>query len=577
MPRQNLEEEVNTRYIDELPDKGLLESIFAGLRNKVGWGIFALGSLGVFGTVPSSAQVSTPTPIVRDGTQILRQNENVFNGSFRQVSEGQGIEGVVLAQATQTPSQTPTVVDPWQQIYLTDSQGNREILDNDNILINYSTGFDKSLIGRIDIYRNGIKQTWLSGVIDLITNAQLKTYAGSPGENSPKSTTSDHENMGDIIQVRIFDKSGTQKINLSTTIKSSITWHPNYAYAHIDTNWVTDLVNTYFYMTDADWTNLFTRFKNAGFNGIQVETNWFLERMNSNTFFASYTINPSVHSYLRTETEDELRKVFQLINSVGLDIELRLQLYVKAENSQDCGRSSIRPSNPDLFFNNLGVLWESLARMAESNGVDILCLLVEPNSLEQYSDKIKALLDRIDPLFSGQFAISESTHHYLAGFNCYNSQTSFEANVGKFWDWKDDQGKPLIIEMNYWPLEQIPLETRKDQRYSVMINNMENIWRKAVDYFRTNYPDHPLVFGEIGTYAAEDGAVLGKFPTGDLAHPLVRDDQEYRDTTATHIIASYNLGLDGICIWSWPPSYFMPGRSDTFKLPSLGLISAILK
>jgi hypothetical protein len=489
----------------------------------------------------------------------------------------------IMAQIAHYPGPDEPLYVPaeGEQIWLTDLEGHADIYDNDSIRINYAPGFDKSLISRIDVYRNGVKMRFAPALFDVLTNEQMKTFDGNPAENSPASNHTDHAIFGYAYRLQLYAKTAAPIAALTATIRSPVTYRPTYLYAHIDSNWVTCLVNTYFYMTDSDWLSVFREFKDAGFTGVQVETNWFIETSTSSRVFGSYTIDPQVHPYMRTETDEELRHVLSLVKTAGLDIELRVQLYVSESGNTGgaCNRSAIRPSNPNQFFANLGDIAVHLATLAEEFGAKIFCPLVEMNSLVLlYPEQIRTLLTRIDQVFSGKLAVDVSVHHYLAGFNCYNSETDLEANVGTFWDWRDDRGRPALFEMNWWPLDQVPLETQKDQRFTVMVERMVQLWMPAIRLLRSKYPDVPLTFGEIGTYTSRDGAVLIGVPSTLLAKPGTRDDQEYRETTATHIVASAGMELDGMCVWGWAASWSMPGRYESgFTYPSLFVIAALIK
>jgi len=93
--------------------------------------------------------------------------------------------------------------EPDEQIWLTDLDGHGDIYDNDSIKINYAPGFDVSQITKIDVYRNGIKLRFVPQKIDVLTNAQMKTFDGNPAERSPASNHTDHAIMGYEYEFKI--------------------------------------------------------------------------------------------------------------------------------------------------------------------------------------------------------------------------------------------------------------------------------------------------------------------------------------------------------------------------------------
>ena len=468
---------------------------------------------------------------------------------------------------------------PDEAIWLTDLEGHVDIYDNDSIKINYADWFDRSQITKIEVYRNGIKMRFLPDMFDVLTNEQMKTFDGNPLEHSPESEHTNHAIFGYDFRVLVRTASG-ESILRETRVRSPVRFDTPWYYANI-LSWFFRARDTGY--RDSDFLSFFNRLKRLGFRGVALETYYFMESLTANTIFSQHTIDPDVREWLLTPTDAELLRVLALLEQAGLEAEIRMQVWLTDEfrraHDPEGDRSSIRPSDIRQFFENYGDLAVHLAAVAERGGADMFVPLVEMNSLEPYETEVKQLLDRIDSVFSGRIAIAESTNHYLLGFNCYDNTIEFEDNVGRFWDWTDASGSPLVIGMDAWNLN---LETQMDQRLSTIVEGTVGFWQRAVDHYRKNYPGSPLIFSEVGAYNY-DGQALGW--VGDpLTLDVKRDDQEFADIWAGILIAAEFYELDGIEIWStdileqnFPGGrYYRTPHTCVFGTPALRIIRAIV-
>ncbi len=73
---------------------------------------------------------------------------------------------------------------PGGEIWLTDLAGHEDIYDNDGIRLNFAPEFDRSTIGHISWYRNGVPRRFADNQYQ-ITNAQMEMFTGAARENSP--------------------------------------------------------------------------------------------------------------------------------------------------------------------------------------------------------------------------------------------------------------------------------------------------------------------------------------------------------------------------------------------------------
>jgi hypothetical protein len=334
-----------------------------------------------------------------------------------------------------------------EAIWLTDLEGHADIYDNDSIKINYAAWFDKSQITKIEIYRNGIKMRFLPDLSDVLTNEQMKTFDGNPLEHTPASSHTDHAIFGYGYAFRLFSDSVLTS-ELYCTIRSGFRFEPEHFYAHLGHHWWDVLRDPA--ITDEYVLQSLQRLKRLGFQGISINVEYFIASITANEIYPMYQQDKRVHAWAATATDDDIQKMLQLACQADLDSDVRMEVWLSDEYKRinNGHRSGIQPANIEAFFDNYGDYAVHLAAIAEANGARVFNPLTEMNSLEPYVQETQDLLNRLDLVFSGRLAVEESTNHYLWGFNMYNSETRFEANVGRFWDWEDTTGVPLLIEMS---------------------------------------------------------------------------------------------------------------------------------
>jgi len=482
----------------------------------------------------------------------------------------------IMAQIAHYPGLDEPLYVPaeGEQIWLTDLEGHADIYDNDSIKINYAPWFDKSQITRIDVYRNGVKMGLVPALFDVLTNEEMKTFDGNPLENTPKSSHTDHAIFG-YTYAFSFTGVNSPGTRLSARVRSPIGFS--------GATRIASVAHDYYSRLDLPDDNLratMETWKSEGFTGIQLEANYYMASASANDFFAQYTVDAAVcEPWMRTATEPEIRRTLQLAKSAGMETELRLEItlakgYVQAQKEWTW-RGAIAPTDPAKWFSNHTDLCVRLARLGEEEHLDTFCLGVELNSMERYTEQWKSLASAVRAVFSGKLAFSESTHHYLAGFNTYNAETAFAKNVGNFWDSLD------IIGMNYWPVHTGRLvENQKDARFTVMVVNFITLWSQAVEYYRSRYPGKTLVFEEMGIYEF-DGAA-STYASGAWVTPpgAVSDHQEFADMWAAYVAGAEYLGLDGMTFWTFEldPQHgrLWLGTHQINMTPAIWTIGAIL-
>jgi hypothetical protein len=396
-----------------------------------------------------------------------------------------------------------------EAIWLTDLEGHADIYDNDSIKIHYADSFDQSQITKIEVYRNGVKMRFLPDMFNVLTNEQMKTFDGNPLENTPASSHTDHAIFGYEYEFRLAVSRVTAASELLTIkVRSPIHLQFNTPFAYIGSNW--DLwMSTWDVLQDTEIRDLLARLKAAGFKGITVNVNGYVSDVYSSDVFALPAPDGRTTTWTKTASDEEIARILDLATEVGLETELRMQLLVSDQWTSVNGGygGNIAPRDIDRFFETYIVLARHLAELAQQHGAVLFSPFTEMDSIERYTERIGRFYDGLDGSFAGAFAFEESTNHYLEGFNGYSYEDNipFEQNVGKFWDWTNAAGEPIVVEWSCWSPT---LETQADQRLSILVEMMLSFWQPALEYYRTHYPMNRLRFGEIGVYNV-DGVCLG--------------------------------------------------------------------
>jgi len=435
-----------------------------------------------------------------------------------------------------------------EQIWLTDPEGHGDIYDNDSIKINYAPGFDVSQIEKISVYRNGVYMRFLPEKFDVLTNAQMKTFDGNPAEHSPASAQTDHAIMGYEYEFRISTSDNLWI--LKKMVKSGFHWRPKYVYFYIYPMWAE--VWSRYHFTDEDILRFFQIMKANDFNGISTDMSYFMTSPYDNTLTQQYTVNPNIHEWITSSTDQQLRHLLTLVNKAGLESEVRAQLYISnAFSTQHSATfyygANIMPNDVALWFKNYGDITTQLAKILEEYHVARYTPFTEMDSLEQYPDELKQFYDRVAEVFHGSLGFEESTNHYLEGYGFTPSLThgSFEELAGHFWNWKDKNRKALMIEWSCWTP---PLSKHTDQHLSTIAENFANFWSPAMSYYHNNYPSSEIVYGEIGSYPVDGVSKGSNYFYSHLGNQKW-DVQEFNDVYATYLIGGKTLGVDGITLW----------------------------
>ncbi len=527
--------------------------------------IFAAGSI-----LPARKVEATP----RFDTQVQIQTPS--HTAFT------SLEDVVNSPATSGTSTTSTAPlnTNWDEITLTDLEGNPIVYDNDGIKINFPPGFDMSVVGKIQVYRNGTHLPWLDDKLEItnsgdginsvvITNSDMKTFKGdekaragmregAPIVVTPPSSNTDHAIAGYTYGVAIFPKEWDGSFNwvaakktLTTTVESTFKWHPKEVWAHMDGAWMVTIHK----LSYNDIVDHFKILKSDGFTGISFDMDYYMMTPYDNEVIELKTSDPRISQWgMKTPSLSELEEILKAISEVGLDARVMAMFsvsksYMDAHKDRFIGKAMIDPKNPELFFENYTQLLEKIIPLLNKYNVKSLVVLDETDTLDlKYPDLIEDMLTTLSKEFSGKLGIDIAGNSMLGGWYWNQNGRSFKQLIDKmtFLGWKSPDGKKLEALYSCWTP---PLETQKDQRVSVMTRNFVKFWKPLFDSVSSTYSNPPQGFGESGVYDA-DGVGLG--PAYWSISNKVFDDQEMADIWYVYLKGDKELGINSLNIWQFP-------------------------
>ncbi len=438
-----------------------------------------------------------------------------------------------------------------EAIWLTDLEGHADIYDNDSVNINYAEWFDQSQITEVYALRNGIKMEFLPDGFTVLTNDQMKTFTGTPAiERTPASSHKDHAIFGFSFWIVVRTSKPPSRFDLTITVQSPVKYGGE-TYAFVGHNFFQSLE-----LPDVNLIRALESLADVGFSGISLGANHFMRSDNATDLFAQYTVYPG--EWMRTPTESELRHMLRLADQVGLDTELRVEVWLtnSFKSEHEVWRGAISPANINEWFDSYYDICAPLALIAQQESVDILVVGVELNSMMRYTSHWQDLVSRLREIFAGRITIAEGTAMYLAGFNTYSSETSLEMNVGKMWSKLDLIGMTLGVGFHQGQI----LETSKDQRFRIILENLIEFCRPAFEYYRASYPGLPIFFSEM-FMLNYDGALIAHADFWSAAEtPTARfDHQEYVDTWAAFLFMAEYFKAEGLSAWTATQYFLIEG------------------
>jgi hypothetical protein len=458
----------------------------------------------------------------------------------------------IMAQIAHYPGPDEPLYVPaeGEQIWLTDLEGHADIYDNDSIKINYASGFDKSQITRIDVYRNGIKMRFLPALFDVLTNDQMKTFDGNPAENTPASSHTDHAIFGYEYSFRLFRAASAMvEKPLAVEVRSPVRFKAPYLFASLWGSWFNPLVDGW--ASESYVRDYLRVLQLLGIQGIQLDVELYTD---GDSIFAvtkeDVQHHPALcHPQLYTVPDDILERMLGLIAAAGMQAEVRVQLDpTDALRAQGHWEGDIDPgagARGEKWFSDYTSLVLHYVGIAEQGLAAYFCPLVEVDTVEQYTRQVTELYEAIDAGFSGKVVGSEATNNILNGW------VKSGVTYGDFWAYDD-----IAIGMNFWPGR---LEASADQRLSHVTASVRGFWEPAVDHYNSAFADHDLIFAEVGCKNLDGVLSFSDVSEWPSIARATRDDQEVADFWGATMLSAVSLGLDGVCIWAfeicWPDWY----------------------
>ena len=283
--------------------------------------------------------------------------------------------------------------------------------------------------------------------------------------------------------------------------------------------------------------------KALGFKGVSVNFTYFLDT-EEHVVFSCYERWACGHAWRFSPQDWMIEVLFECMRDVGLDGDLRLEVVVPNIGDAAIGsRATYFPSRNDAekFFQSYEDLALRLAYILERTEADVFSVFTELPLIEHHTDLVKHTLDVVADIFSGELIIEQ--HTYLVLWKLFpeihlsGDMSGYEAYCGNYWDWEHADGRKVIIGYSWWPGPARSTYIPSDNlgiTYSPSIEAMTRqivpIWQNLVDYHRTRYPSHKIVFAEVGIYNF--------------------GDQEMANMWAAYLAAMEELKIDGFNIWS---------------------------
>jgi hypothetical protein len=460
----------------------------------------------------------------------------------------------IMAQIAHYPGPDEPLYVPAEdeQIWLTDLDGHADIYDNDSIRINYAPGYDQSQVTRIDVYRNGVKMRFVPALFDVLTNEQMKTFDGNPAENSPKSNHTDHAIAGYGYRFAIYGAANRSIAAPSATVRPGTLYSPPFAAVCLDKFWPDTLIA----LDVPSRIRFFESLKALGFTAISVHVLDYIEWPSKRIY--SQSAYDSRAGVIRTPTNAEIEAAVSAIHAAGLSVDVRYEITYREDDTREAAaqgqqihRDTTLPASAFVFSQiaeRVTGLATLLERQKQPTIVDYITPFTENRTLARSASATIGVLDAIAGVSDARVIYELHSCILLAEhpeFVTGNDDTQIRNEIGTFYDWTDDEGRPLIIGLSDWYQE---LDTQRDQRFTVMAANVYNRYLPLVEWFHASYPGHEIVMAEYGT-CNHDGAILGGVPPS--WEDCISDFQEMADFHAAYLTAFRALGLGGFSMWHY--------------------------
>src|ERR1022692_2648084 len=270
----------------------------------------------------------------------------------------------------------------------------------------------------------------------------------------------------------------------------------------------------------------------TNFNWAGVLVTWYQPNITANSMLSNFT----------TPTDDAVTQAIQEFHGKG--IKVMLKPHVDVNDAAGSWRGNINPSAPDTWFANYTQFMVHYAQLADSLGVEMLCIGTELKTVSGAANQARwyGVIDAIRAVYHG--ALTYAANATSAGD---------EFTSVSFWDRLD-----LIGLDGYFALT-----NKADPTLAQLVGAWhQNLNRLDIVATVTNfYNAHqkPIIFTEIG-YKSSAGANTEPW---NYSHVGAYDPTEQRNCmdAAFTVWSQWSSWLKGFFWWDWPVP--APSASDT--------------
>ena len=243
-----------------------------------------------------------------------------------------------------------------------------------------------------------------------------------------------------------------------------------------------------------------------------------------------------------TPSDDAVTQAIQEFHGKG--IKVMLKPHVDVSDAAGSWRGNINPSAPDTWFANYTQFIVQYAQLAESLGVEMLCIGTELKTVTGAANQARwyGVIDAIRNVYHGQLTYAANA-----------SSAGDEFTSVSFWDRLDLIGLDGYFQLtnqNDPTLAQLVAAWRRNaSRVDLVaaVTNVHNAYQK------------PIIFTEIG-YKSAAGANIAPW---DYSRPGAYDPTEQRNCidAAFTVWSQWSSWMEGFFWWAWPVP--APSATDT--------------
>lgn len=271
----------------------------------------------------------------------------------------------------------------------------------------------------------------------------------------------------------------------------------------------------------------FAQMASTGANAASINTIWYQHSGDANYMFRDGTY---------TATDEAMLAGIRRAESAGMATMIRPMVNTYGNS---VWRGNFQPSNPNEWFYNYRQMMNHYATMAQANGVEILDIGSEFNSLQGYDAQWRQVVAEARARFNG-------TITYSANHDSFNVR------------WFD--AVDVIGIDAYFPLStgSTPSTSEVAARWSNF--NGRNV-KAEITAVRNRY-NKPVIFTEVG-YRSGTNTLTQPWETGGAYSP----EEQQRALQGTFVAWDGLPWFQGMFLWQWNANPSAGGPGDTDHTP----------